>query len=350
MAISLKGQASSVPLQQGVRQQASSRNLFSISQTLWNSTPGNPRSSLDKSIKFAFRFPDSIPGGPQGHTALPPTFDEQTQTVTGIATRVKIEYSLKVDVWRRGMWSHKRCVHRPPHHSSTQNSYISSEQQPNYPHSVPTPNRSNSRPHAPTAEPFRHGRKTIWHRKRKLATGEPPHTSETVCGRRLVSLDSGAQREHQPEPTDSRRHHRLAPSTAHTPHMCALDPDPVDVPGPGRTTGVRRVLQGPLGPGVPPWSDSFDVKVTLVKHIHLHCTRPYPGCEWVNDQVLGEAVVRKMTVDIEHPKNALQPRVMTVIHACLTGGTERGETSPWGLDGFVSVEVRHFLAPCAGEH
>ena len=95
-----------------------------------------------------------------------------------------------------------------------------------------------------------------------------------------------------------------------------------------------------LGPGVSVLKEDFDLKVTLVKHIKLHCSRPYPGCDWVNEQVLGEAVVRKMTININRPENSLDPRVVTTIHACLNDGVGRGEVT-WWLDGFVSVEVRH---------
>jgi len=97
-----------------------------------------------------------------------------------------------------------------------------------------------------------------------------------------------------------------------------------------------------LGPGVSALKESFDLKVTLVKHINLHCTRPDPGCDWVNERVLGEAIVRRMTTDIEGPKKGLSRRVVTTVHACIGGGVERGETT-WGLDGFVSVVVRHIL-------
>ena len=93
-----------------------------------------------------------------------------------------------------------------------------------------------------------------------------------------------------------------------------------------------------LGPGAAALKEAFDFELTLVKHKKLHCSRPHPGCDWVSDQVLGEAIVRKMTVDIERPKNGLEPRVVTTIHACLSGGVERGETT-WALDGFVAVEV-----------
>ena len=95
-----------------------------------------------------------------------------------------------------------------------------------------------------------------------------------------------------------------------------------------------------LGPGVSVLKEDFDLKVTLVKNTKLHCSRPYPGCDWVNERVLGEAVVRKMTINIDRPENGLNPRVVTTIHACLNDGVERGEVT-WGLDGFVSVEVRH---------
>ena len=97
-----------------------------------------------------------------------------------------------------------------------------------------------------------------------------------------------------------------------------------------------------LGPGVSVLKEDFDLKVTLVKHIKLHCSRPYPGCDWVNERVLGEAVVRKMTINIDRPENRLNPRAVTTIHACLNDGVERGEVA-WGLDGFVSVEVRRKL-------
>ena len=97
-----------------------------------------------------------------------------------------------------------------------------------------------------------------------------------------------------------------------------------------------------LGPGVSSLKEPFDLKVTLVKHISLHCSRPHPGCDWVNERVLGEAVVRKTTTNIERPKKGLDSRVVTTIHACIRGGVERGETT-WGLDRFVSVEVRHSL-------
>jgi hypothetical protein len=60
----------------------------------------------------------------------------------------------------------------------------------------------------------------------------------------------------------------------------------------------------------------------------------------VNERVLGEAVVRKMTTEFEGPKKGLVPRVVTTIHACISGGVEQGEAT-WGLGGFVSVEVRH---------
>jgi len=108
VAVSLKGQASSVLIQQATREPASSRRLFFISQVLWSNTPENDRNSLDKSIKFEFQFPESIAGGQAGVVDLPPTFDEETQMTFGIAIHVKIEYSLRVDVWRRGLWSHKR--------------------------------------------------------------------------------------------------------------------------------------------------------------------------------------------------------------------------------------------------
>jgi hypothetical protein len=66
--------------------------------------------------------------------------------------------------------------------------------------------------------------------------------------------------------------------------------------------------------------------------------------------VLGEAVVRKMTIGLERPNDGhhdndndndrrLGPRIVTTIHACLSGGAEQAETT-WALDGFVSVEVR----------
>lgn len=97
-----------------------------------------------------------------------------------------------------------------------------------------------------------------------------------------------------------------------------------------------------LGPGVSSLKEPFDLKVTLVKHINLHCSRPHPGCDWVNERVLGEAVVRKTTTNIERPKKCLGSRVVTTIHACINSGVERGETT-WGLDSFVSVEVRHTL-------
>jgi hypothetical protein len=91
-----------------MREPVSSKKLFVISHVLWSNTPENTRNLLDKSIKFEFQFPESIPGGQKGHVDLPPTFDEETQMVFGIATRVKIEYILRIDVWRRGLWSHKR--------------------------------------------------------------------------------------------------------------------------------------------------------------------------------------------------------------------------------------------------
>ena len=94
-----------------------------------------------------------------------------------------------------------------------------------------------------------------------------------------------------------------------------------------------------LGPGVSSLKEPFDLKVTLVKHINLHCSRPDPGCDWVNERVLGEAVVRKTATNIERSKKGLDSRVVTTIHACISGGGERGETT-WGLDSFVSVEVR----------
>ena len=97
-----------------------------------------------------------------------------------------------------------------------------------------------------------------------------------------------------------------------------------------------------LGPGVSALKESFDLKVTLVKYIKLHCSRPHPGFDWVNERVLGEAVVRKLTMNIDRPESGVDPRVVTTIHACLNDGVERGEAT-WGLDGFVSVEVSRSL-------
>jgi hypothetical protein len=94
-----------------------------------------------------------------------------------------------------------------------------------------------------------------------------------------------------------------------------------------------------LGPGVSAMKESFDLEVTLVKHKLLHCSPSHLGSDWVNEQVLGDAVVRKITTDIEEPKEDLNPRVVTTIYACISRDAERGETT-WGLDGFVSVEVR----------
>jgi len=110
VAVSLAGHASSVLIRQGMREPASSRKLFFISEVLWSNTPKNARNStsLDKPMKFEIQFPESIPDGQKGPIDLPPTFDEKTQTVFGIATHVKIEYKLRVDVWRRGLRSHKR--------------------------------------------------------------------------------------------------------------------------------------------------------------------------------------------------------------------------------------------------
>ena len=92
------------------------------------------------------------------------------------------------------------------------------------------------------------------------------------------------------------------------------------------------------GPGVAPRQDLFDFKATLVKRVRLHCSKPHPGYSWESDRVLGEAIVRKVTVDTEPPRNGRGPRVVTTIYACLNGGVEQGETT-WALDGFVSVEV-----------
>ena len=108
VAVSLTGQASSVLIRQGMREPAASRKLFFISQVLWRDSSKNAGKPSNEAIKFEFQFPESIPDGQKGHIDLPPTFDEKTQTVFGIATQVKIEYKLKVDVWRRGLWSHKR--------------------------------------------------------------------------------------------------------------------------------------------------------------------------------------------------------------------------------------------------
>ena len=108
VAVSLTGQASSVLIRQGMREPAASRKLFCISQVLWSNTSENPGNSSDKAIKFEFKFPELILDGQKGHIDPPPTFDEKTQSVFGIATHVKIEYKLRVDVWRRGLWSHKR--------------------------------------------------------------------------------------------------------------------------------------------------------------------------------------------------------------------------------------------------
>ena len=100
-----------------------------------------------------------------------------------------------------------------------------------------------------------------------------------------------------------------------------------------------------LGPGVSALKESFDLEATLVKHKNLHCSLPHPGCDWVNERVLGKAVVRKMTINIERPKKGLDYRVVTTIHACISGGVDRGETT-WCLDGFVSVEVRQTIILC----
>lgn len=108
VAVSLKGQASSVLIQRGMRQPASSKKLFFISRTLWENTPQCDKSAFDSPMKFAFEFPESTADEQERHEDLPPTFDEETQMIFGIATRVKIEYSLRIDVWRRGLWSHKR--------------------------------------------------------------------------------------------------------------------------------------------------------------------------------------------------------------------------------------------------
>lgn len=113
VAVSLTGQASSVLIRRGTREPASSKKLLCISQVLWsNNTPQNTRNSPspDKSIKFELQFPESVPDGQKGRIDLPPTFDEKTQVVFGLATHVKIEYRLRVDVWRRGLRSHKRYV------------------------------------------------------------------------------------------------------------------------------------------------------------------------------------------------------------------------------------------------
>ena len=111
VAVSLTGHASSVLIRQGMQEPATSRKLFSTSQVLWSSTSNNSRNSPDKPIKFELQFPESIPDGQKGHIDLPPTFDEKTQTVFGIAAHVKIEYKLTVDVRRRGLWSNRRYVH-----------------------------------------------------------------------------------------------------------------------------------------------------------------------------------------------------------------------------------------------
>ena len=105
VAVSLKGRASSVLIQRGMRQPAASKKLFFISRTLWKKTAEYDKNSLDNSMKFEFTFPESITGEREN---LPPTFDEETQMVFGIATRVKVEYSLRIDVWRQGLWGHKR--------------------------------------------------------------------------------------------------------------------------------------------------------------------------------------------------------------------------------------------------
>jgi len=107
--------------------------------------------------------------------------------------------------------------------------------------------------------------------------------------------------------------------------------------GPVAFSEGRTVLSGP---GFAALKEAFDFKTTLIKRIKLHCSRPHPGHNWESDQVLGEAVVRKVTIDTEVPMNGLGPRVVTTIYACLNGGVEQGETS-WALDGFVNVEVCH---------
>lgn len=108
VAVSLTGQASSVLIRQGMREPATSRKLFFTSKVLWSHTSENSGNSPDKPIKFELQFPESIPDGQRGHIDLPPTFDEKTEAVCGIATHVKIEYILRVDVRRRRLWSHKR--------------------------------------------------------------------------------------------------------------------------------------------------------------------------------------------------------------------------------------------------
>jgi len=123
VAISLEGQASSVLLQHAMREPASSRKLFSTLQILWKNTADNTLNLPDK-MKFEVQFPPSIPGGRERHNDLPPSFEQKTQMVFGIATHVKIEYTLRVDVWRRGLWRHKRKVHVPLRSTLLWDSYI----------------------------------------------------------------------------------------------------------------------------------------------------------------------------------------------------------------------------------
>ena len=109
VAVSLKGQASSVLIQEGMQGPVLSRELFFVSQTLWKNKRGNTLNPPHKSMKFELHFPKSILDGRlKGHVDLSPTFEEETRKVYSLATRVKIEYSLRVDVWRKGLWSHKR--------------------------------------------------------------------------------------------------------------------------------------------------------------------------------------------------------------------------------------------------
>ena len=168
VAISLEGRASSVLIQPGVREPASSRKLFSVSQTLWKGMRGHALNLSDR-LKFEVRFPQSIPGGHTQHIALPPTFEQETQMAFGIATHIKIEYTLKVDVWRRGLWRHKRKVHVPLQSTFSRNSYILAENQINDSHSLPAQDLSRPGPDAPRTPSFAHGRETIWRRKREMA-------------------------------------------------------------------------------------------------------------------------------------------------------------------------------------
>ena len=342
VAVSLTGKASSVLIRQGMREPASSRRLCFTSQVLWSKSSENAGKPSDKAIKFEFQIPESIPDGRMGHIDLPPTFDEKTQTVFGIATHVKIEYKLRVDVWRRGLWSNKRYAYvrsrlicRGTLIFLRNNSlsipiiYL--------PKTYPAPGHMAPVTSLSIMDAKRFG---LENEKWRQVNLKMPRSQFPDGGwSASIALPRGpASPGWRPIPIVVTVSRPLSPKSSVSPHSIT----------PGEYRGSVAFSEGHtvmLGPGVSALEESFDLEVTLVKHINLHCSLPHPGCDWVNERVLGKAVVRKMTTNIERPKQGLDYQVVTTIHACISGGVERGETT-WCLDGFVSVEVRQTIILC----